>query len=249
MLETNRLAAVVDALTALTLTLAEPKCDIFPNYKTKARTYTICTGTDAIDFNSSRQFCLQQKGDLVTFPNVEEFEFLNLKLNETVGEDFKYMAGFFQTRKTGDMYSPQTEEYFWVTDTENKITRDSKTYWEPFRKLIINEERDKLHVTIQQLGTFLLDASGTWYGFKSVKQSQPYNNLTIGNVVCAKGYTPTFQDWIVVTIVAIAVTVVEIVIAGLLFWKMKRKANNETKTRSKVRQKTRRKFNKARPQP
>lgn len=231
----------------IAVAFAEQTCNTYPNYNTKAYTYTVCNGTDVIDLETSQIFCQDHaKGHVITFPNYEEYSFIVNTLNSTMGKDFRYVPGFYQIRKA-DKYNPETGHYFWVTDPNTRITNESKTYYQPFKDLIENfDNHESLHV--MQTGTFVLNLEGKRYIGVSVVGGLSLTKVG-GGVICVTEGVPataeevkqsttedptqsaSFQYWIVITVAAgvIVVGVVLALIAYCIFKRTKTKQQNMQK--------------------
>lgn len=177
---------VIAALAALlACAKANPNCQTLPNYNTNAYTYTVCTGTKVVELNTSKEYCQEHGyGWVVTFPNENEYTFLVNSLNASQDSStFKYIPGFYQQKNSDNVYVPETGIFHWVTDPNTKITEDSTTYWEPFRRLIKGFEKEPY--STKQSASYLLDLQGRLYAGVSLNGGESTTAVN-GNVVCMK---------------------------------------------------------------
>ena len=147
----------------ITLTQAQPECRTFPNYETKAYTYTACTNVvQVVDLVTTRSYCQEQhSSDAKVFPNEMDYNFIIGQLNDSVSNTFKYFPGFYQRGNVEDKYSPETGEFYWITDADTQITNESATYWQPFSDLILRFDEQSL--SNRQTRSFLLTLEGKWF--------------------------------------------------------------------------------------
>lgn len=177
---------VITASLCLTPIRSEHDCKNYSNANLSDYVYTVCTGTNVTTLNTSRQFCqdITKDGDVVTFPNVDEYNFIITQINNTVNRDtFKYSPGFYQKMNSSNKYSPHTGEFFWIDDPTTVITNESSTYWEPFNKFIT--EFDNLEDE-KEISTFSLNLDGEFKHLSTVALALDGIDSLNGDIICVQ---------------------------------------------------------------
>lgn len=163
---------------------AQSECSIYK--KRHSVVYAICTNFSKTSFDDTRKFCKATLGggDVISYRSSEELEFVqNIFIRAKAEMDtFIHFVGFHQ-KSSGNKFAPQSGEFFWLYDTNTRVTNESKTFWQPFEQLILNFSNQSHQ--IKHTGNFLLDPKGNYYPGEQINGG-PSATETNGNVICSR---------------------------------------------------------------
>ena len=142
--------------------------------------FIICNDTNIRSYGESREFCQKKfKGsDLVVFQNKAEYDYLRAQLQDYHDTRLEFLPGFYQ-QQSDDRWRPQTGDFYW-TNSNERLTNKSKTYWQPFSLWITNFSSIQ-PPSERQFAYYLMDSHGVVSpgirfngGILSAEKNDPY---------------------------------------------------------------------------